>query len=61
MNYDNIKLTRLQEEDISPQGALEPVRIGGDEMNLAEFPFALLADRQPAGVDTVEFSDVIKG
>ena len=28
---------------------------------MAEFPFALLADRQPQGVDTIEFSDIIKG
>ena len=61
MSYDNIKLPRLQEEDASEQITLEPRRIGGDEMNLAEFPFTLLADRQPSGVDTVEFSDVIKG
>jgi len=30
-------------------------------MNLAEFPFALLADRHPKGVDTVVFSDTVTG
>ena len=30
-------------------------------MNLAEFPFALLADRHPKGLETVIFSDVITG
>ena len=30
-------------------------------MNLAEFPFALLADRHPKGLETVIFSDIITG
>ncbi|HEY3398412.1 MAG TPA: replication initiator protein A [Armatimonadota bacterium] len=36
-------------------------RLGGDEMNLAEFPFALLADRQSPGLTSLEFSDTIRG
>jgi Replication initiator protein A len=31
--------------------------IGRDEMNLAEFPIALLADRVPKGQKTLEFED----
>ncbi|MCD6360661.1 MAG: replication initiator protein A [Armatimonadetes bacterium] len=38
-----------------------PLRIGRDEMNLAEFPFALLADRHPDGVDTIVFTDTVRG
>jgi Replication initiator protein A len=32
-------------------------RIGRDEMNLAEFPIALLADRVPRGQKTLYFED----
>jgi hypothetical protein len=32
-------------------------RIGRDEMNLAEFPITLLADRAPEGVKTLVFED----
>jgi hypothetical protein len=32
---------------------------GRDELNLAEFPIALLADRPPRGIKTVEFKDRI--
>ncbi len=35
-------------------------REGRDEMNLAEFPFALLTTRQPASINTVEFHDVVQ-
>ena len=38
-----------------------PLRVGRDEMNLAEFPFALLSDRHPKGPDTVVFTDTIRG
>lgn len=37
------------------------MRVGRDEMNLAEFPFALLADRHPKGLDTVIFTDTVAG
>lgn len=48
------------EEDtslIAPPGP----RIGRDEMNLAEFPFALLSDRAPDGFNTVTFEDAVEG
>ena len=61
MTEDSPQFVGPYEEDASKQVALEPVRLGGDELNLAEFPFALLTDRQPHDVDTIEFSDVIKG
>jgi hypothetical protein len=35
-------------------------RMGRDEMNLAEFPLALLADRVPAGCKTLVFEDRIQ-
>jgi plasmid replication initiation protein len=37
------------------------VRIGRDEMNLAEFPFTVLSHRVPNGVNTIKFSDTITG
>jgi Replication initiator protein A len=42
-----------------PQEELQPAapRIGRDEMNLAEFPIALLADRAPKGQKTLYFED----
>src|SRR5512136_1845050 len=36
-------------------------RIGRDEMNLAEFPFALLSKRVPPGLNEIRFSDTIRG
>jgi len=46
-----------------PEGARRsiPLRVGRDEMNLAEFPFALLSDRHPKGPNTVVFTDTIRG
>jgi len=38
-----------------------PLRVGRDEMNLAEFPFALLSDRHPRDLNTVSFTDTIQG
>jgi len=49
--------------DTQPEGsslAITP-RVGRDEMNLAEFPFALLSDRAPEGVSTVKFEDTVEG
>jgi hypothetical protein len=34
-------------------------QIGKDELNLAEFPIALLSEKSPAGVRTLEFQDQI--
>ncbi len=36
------------------------VRMGRDEMNLAEFPFAVLAKTSPTDTNTLEFVDVIR-
>ncbi len=36
-------------------------RLGRDEMNLAEFPFALLANRVPDDVNTLKFEDTVEG
>jgi len=36
-------------------------RLGRDEMNLAEFPFAVLANRVPEGVSTLKFEDTVEG
>ena len=58
---DSDSFAPLSPEQISEQVISQPPRLGGDEMNLAEFPFALLSDRQPPGLDTIQFSDVIRG
>jgi len=47
-------------EDPKPSSSA-PVRIGRDEMNLAEFPFALLSDRAPKDLHTVRFEDTVEG
>jgi plasmid replication initiation protein len=49
-----------QEASAESSEKLSP-RIGRDEMNLAEFPFALLSDRAPEGVDTIQFEDAVEG
>ena len=49
------------EDDASAEIPLGPVRLGGDELNLAEFPFTLLSDRRPPGLSTLEFTDTIRG
>ncbi len=36
-------------------------RVGRDEMNLAEFPFALLSKSAPEGMNEIRFSDTIRG
>ena len=41
------------EKDRSDQRHLA-VRIGRDEMNLAEFPFTVLSHRVPGGVNTIK-------
>ncbi len=50
-----------EEDELPTETPLGPVRLGSDELNLAEFPFALLSDRAPAGVTTLEFTDTIRG
>jgi hypothetical protein len=46
---------------IEPQDPREALRKTGgrDELNLAEFPITLLADRIPAGCKTLEFEDAV--
>lgn len=51
-------------EDAKPDRPSErpeavPIPEGRDELNLAEFPIALLADRPPKGAKTIEFQDRI--
>jgi len=48
-----------RDETRETQSAL--ARVGRDEMNLAEFPFALLSKRVPDGVSEIRFSDTIRG
>ncbi len=48
-----------REDTRETQSAL--ARVGRDEMNLAEFPFALLSKRVPDGVSEIRFSDTIRG
>jgi len=48
-----------RDESRETQTAL--ARVGRDEMNLAEFPFALLSKRVPSGVSEIRFSDAIRG
>jgi hypothetical protein len=52
----------LETLQIAPASMAEPaeiIRLGKDEMNLAEFPIALLADRVPKGQTSIEFQDRI--
>src|SRR4051812_31820184 len=46
-------------KQLKPQEELTPpaIWIGRDEMNMAEFPIALVADRVPAGHKTLYFED----
>lgn len=61
MPNDNLKLDLSIVTDARDPDAKPPPRVGRDEMNLAEFPFALLGDRAPGGINTVKFEDVIEG
>ncbi len=49
------------EDELPAETPLGPVRLGSDELNLAEFPFTLLSDRRPAGLTSLEFTDTIRG
>lgn len=50
------------EEEVPPSPLPTlPTRMGKDEMNLTDFPFALLADRAPEELKVLEFSDLIPG
>jgi hypothetical protein len=53
---------KLDTPQIAPASTAEPaevIRLGKDEMNLAEFPIALLADRVPKGQTSIQFQDRI--
>lgn len=45
----------------STTGSSVQVRLASDELNLVEFPFALLSDRQRPDSNTLVFSDEIRG
>jgi plasmid replication initiation protein len=50
----------LFDEELAQSAAmLQPIRIGRDEMNLAEFPFSVLSKLAPPGLQTLQFYDVI--
>jgi len=58
---DDLEFAAKRAGESRSQVVIRPPRLGGDEMNLAEFPFALLSDRQPDGVESIQFSDTIRG
>jgi len=58
---DDLEFAAKRAGESRSQIVIRPSRLGGDEMNLAEFPFALLSDRQPDGVESIQFSDTIRG
>jgi Replication initiator protein A len=45
--------------DLVPEAQVEVIRLGKDEMNLAEFPIALLSDRVPKGKQSIQYEDQI--
>ena len=55
-----LALVFAPDEEARPVSNTGP-RMGRDEMNLAEFPFALLADRAPEGLNTIRFEDTVEG
>ncbi len=61
ISSDDLKFAANHTDESRGQVVIRPPRLGGDEMNLAEFPFALLSDRQPDGVESIQFSDTIRG
>jgi hypothetical protein len=64
MTDDRLELSLVFEQEAEGAGAGVagvPARVGRDEMNLAEFPFALLADRAPEGLSTIKFEDSVEG
>lgn len=54
-------LVMPDEDQLPSPGSASGQRVGRDEMNLAEFPFALLADRVPQGLNTIRFEDTVEG
>ncbi len=63
--HDDLLLLMDEMEDISEpppesKALLQPIRLGRDEMNLSEFPFAVLSKLAPSKVTTLEFYDEIR-
>jgi len=61
ISSDDLEFAAKRAGESRSQVVIRPPRLGGDEMNLAEFPFTLLTDRQPDGVESIQFSDTIRG
>src|SRR4051794_1351226 len=50
----------MEKERLGDHGEdAKPSPVGKDELNLAEFPIALLTEKAPEGVRTLEFKDQI--
>jgi len=60
ISLDFLMDQEVEEPEVEETDKLAP-RIGRDEMNLAEFPFALLSDRAPEGLNTITFEDTVEG
>ena len=45
--------------ELVPEDQVDIIRLGKDEMNLAEFPIALLSDRVPKGKQSIQYEDQI--
>ena len=61
MPQDNLELGLDFGKSKDADGRAAPARIGRDEMNLAEFPFALLSKRAPQSLNTMRFEDSVEG
>jgi hypothetical protein len=61
MSRDELSLDLEFVRDEGSATTVAPARIGRDEMNLAEFPFALLSNRAPQGMNTIKFEDSVEG
>src|SRR6056297_3602721 len=48
----------MKTEPVAPE-SMHVIRLGKDEMNLAEFPITLLSDRVPSGMQVIEYQDQI--
>ncbi|MDB5349291.1 MAG: Replication initiator protein [Planctomycetota bacterium] len=55
----NLDLETLEIMGASPTNPVEIIRLGKDEMNLAEFPITLLTDRVPKGKKILKYQDRI--
>lgn len=55
------EIPRLEDGQVKATALDVPFPRGKDSMNLTDFPFALLGDRPPKAVASLEFSDTIRG